>query len=196
MCRMVIMTVCVDKQWPPRHPSMVRSRIGEYQTRMGVSRNCQQQSDLGRDNGYQWNLPGSLLARTTSTLHGLPTSSQLRPADGGVAHRKLAGVDDVYTALAAIQQPSPAFCGWWSTGMWLFWTTATLRWLVSGSLHRPAAGESTMRWPPSGSRQRQAAGALAHRKLAGVDDLYTARAAFQQPAQAGCGGWRTGMWLF
>ena len=29
-------------------------------------------------------------------------------------------------------------------------------------------------------------GVVAHRKLAGVDDLYTARAAIRQPAPAGC----------
>jgi hypothetical protein len=28
-----------------------------------------------------------------------------------VAHRKLAGVDDLYTARAAIRQPAPACCG-------------------------------------------------------------------------------------
>ena len=49
-------------EWSPRllwarYPSMVRSRIGEYQTRMGIARNHQQQSALGRENGYQWNLP-------------------------------------------------------------------------------------------------------------------------------------------
>ncbi len=37
-----------------------------------------------------------------------------QPAPAGcgvVAHRRLAGVDDLYTALAAIRQPAPAGCG-------------------------------------------------------------------------------------
>ena len=51
------------------------------------------------------------MAWTNSTLHGLPTGSRPRLAAGGVAHRKLAGVDDLYTARAANRQPAPAGCG-------------------------------------------------------------------------------------
>ena len=82
-----------------------------------------------------------LLVRTTSTPHGPPTGSRLRPNAGG-----------------------------WRTGSLLAWTTSTLH------------------GPPTGSRLRPAAGGLAHRKLAGADDLYISRAANRQPARAGCWG--------
>ena len=59
---------------------------------------------------------------------------------------------------------------------------------TSTASHLPARTISTLRGPPTGSRLRPASGGVAHRKLAGADDLYTARAANRQPAQAGCGG--------
>ena len=54
---------------------------------------------------------GSSLAWTTSTLHGPPTGSRLGPAAGGVAHRTLAGEDDLHTVRAANRQPARAGCG-------------------------------------------------------------------------------------
>ncbi len=85
-----------------------------------------------------------------------------------MAHRKLADVDDLYTARAAIRQPAPA--GWWRhRGSLLAWTVTT----------------STLHGLPSGSRLRPGCGLVAHKKLAGLDDLYTAWAAIRQPAQAG-----------
>ena len=69
----------------------------------------------------------------------------LRPAPAGcwvVAHRRLAGVDDLYTAAAAIRQQAPLrpAAGWWCTGGLLAWTTSTLHGPPSGSRLRPAAG--------------------------------------------------------
>ncbi len=106
---------------------------------------------------------GSLLAWTTSTLHVLPSSSWLKPAEGGwahikladvddlfsaqatileqspagcwgMSHRKLAGVDDLYTAWAN-QQPAqaPAGCWGWRRGSLQAWTTSTLHRLLSCS---------------------------------------------------------------
>ncbi len=80
-----------------------------------------------------------------------------------MAHRKLAGVGDLYTARAAIRQPAQAVCG-----------------VVE---HRKLAGVDDSYI--AGSRPGPAAGVVAHRTLAGVDDLYTARAAIRQPALAG-----------
>ena len=81
-----------------------------------------------------------MLAWTTTTLHGPPSGSRLRPA-----------------------------AGWWRTGGLLAWTTTTLHGPPSGSRLRPAAGwwrtggllawtTTTLHGPPSGSRLRLAAG--------------------------------------
>ena len=50
------------------------------------------------------------------------------------------------------------------------------------------AGSLELRATTLLARLRPAAGELAHRMLAGVGDLYTARAANRQPASADCGG--------
>ena len=63
---------------------------------------------------------------------------------GGVANRKLAGVDDLYTARAANRQPARAVYGVWRTGSSLAWTTSTLHGPPTGSRLRPAHCE--MNW--------------------------------------------------
>ena len=56
--------------------------------------------------------------------------------------------------------------------------------------HRKLAGADDLYTARAANQQLAPAGCrgLAHRKLAGVDDLYNARAAIRQPAPAGCGG--------
>ena len=56
--------------------------------------------------------------------------------------------------------------------------------------HRKLAGADDLYIARAANRQpaRAGCGVVAHRKLAGADDLYTARAANRQPARAGCGG--------
>ena len=59
---------------------------------------------------------------------------------------------------------------------------------LRGLAHRKLAGADDLYTARAANRQPAQAGCgvVAHRKLAGADDLYTARAANRQPARAGC----------
>jgi len=107
--------------------------------------------------------------------HRLRTSTALTSGDAELAalpalrwKRKLAGVDDLCTARAAIRQPAPAGCG-----------------VVA---HRRLAGVDDDYTARAAIRQPAPAGCwvVVHRRLAGVDDLYTARAAIRRPVCATC----------
>ena len=110
---------------------------------------------------------GSSLAWTTSTLHGPPTGSRLRPAAGG-----------------------------WSTGSSLAWTTSTLHWPPTGGRLRPSAGgwscgmlsqtTSSRPWPPTGSRPCWLSGGDTC-SSACAEESFCTRAAAWQPALTGCG---------
>jgi hypothetical protein len=116
---------------------------------------------------------GPLTALASTRGRGRPlhcTRCQAGSGSGrllGVAHRNLADVDDLYTALADNRQPAPAGC--------------------RGVVHRELAGVDDLHTARAANRQPAPAGCggLGHRKLACVDDLYSR----PQPA---VGWWCTG----